>query len=499
MKLPRTTQNWLTLSGAIIALVSLFMIIFLFVVSTFMQQGHTYLGLVIYIVFPSMLVAGLIMIPVGMVIQQRRLSKVIPDAVPPWPYVDLNKRHHRNAFFIFFSGTVVFMFLTAIGSYEAFHITESVPFCGTLCHEVMKPEYTAYQHSPHARVACVECHVGEGADWYVKSKLSGAYQVYAVLADVYPKPIDTPIANLRPARETCERCHWPEKFYAHKLRKETHYLFDEENTEWHYNLIMKIGAEHSALGLREGIHWHINPKVKIEYIATDERRQEIPWVRYTDLETGEVKIFRDEENLAEGDSLPMENIRVFDCMDCHNRPSHDYQSPMRFINAAITAGKIPKSLPNIKSLAVELSEQEYATTDTAMKVIEASIRSHYDEEYPEIAEEQPELIEQAIAGVQDAFQHNIFPEMKVRWDAYPNDIGHMEFNGCFRCHNDTHESEDGTVISRDCDLCHYINAQGPADNMEYGLAKEALEFNHPDGEEDWKDTLCTDCHTGGTP
>ncbi len=499
MKLPRTTQNWLTLSGATVALISLFMIIFLFVISTFFQEGHTYLGLVIYIILPGMLVAGLIMIPVGMFIHQRHLRKIDPETIPPWPYVDLNKPHHRNAFLIFLLGTVIFLFLTAVGSYEAFHITESVPFCGTLCHEVMNPEYTAYQHSPHARVACVECHVGEGADWYVKSKLSGAYQVYAVLADVYPRPIDTPIANLRPARETCERCHWPEKFYSHKLRKETHYLFDEENTEWHINLIMKIGAEHSALGLREGIHWHINPKVKIEYIATDKRRQEIPWVRYTDLETGEVRVFKDKENIGDEAELPMDKIRVFDCMDCHNRPSHDYKSPIRFINEAMTAGEIPKNLPGIKALAVELCEEEYTSKDSAMAAIETGVRSYYEEEYPEVAQKQPELIARAIEGIQEAFSHNIFPEMKVRWDAYPNDIGHLEFNGCFRCHNDKHETEDGEVIRRDCNLCHYINAQGPVDNMEFGLVNQALEFKHPDGEDDWKDSLCTDCHTGGAP
>lgn len=156
------------------------------------------------------------------------------------PFIDLNRKDHRNAFLIFAAGTTIFLFISALGSYEAFHYTESTEFCGTLCHSVMNPEYTAYQNSAHAKVRCVECHVGTGADWYVKSKLSGLYQVYAVIANVYPKPIPTPIKNLRPARETCEECHWPQKFYSRQLRTEKHFLTDEKNSEWDISLIMKI-------------------------------------------------------------------------------------------------------------------------------------------------------------------------------------------------------------------------------------------------------------------
>lgn len=498
VSLPKSTHNWITLIGAMIAIIAISMIVFLFTISAFLSDSHTYLGLVIYILLPAVMIIGLLLIPIGMLITMRRRTRV-EKSFGKWPRIDLNDKRHRNAFFIFSIGTTILLFASAVGSYEAFHYTESVEFCGTTCHSVMHPEYTAYQNSAHARVACVDCHVGTGADWYVRSKLSGAYQVYAVIADVYPKPIPTPVHNLRPARETCEQCHWPQKFYSRKLRVEDHYLGNEENTEWEIQLIMKIGAEEYAKGLSEGIHWHINPNVRVEYIATDERRQEIPWVRFTDLKTNESKVYIDEDNPIDEELIKPENMRVMDCMDCHNRPSHDYRTPIQFVNLAI--GKNPEiaELPELKYTAVDLCDQEYASTDSAMMAIENGLMEFYEENYPEVLEEQSELLKVAVKSVQSAFSKNIFPEMKVRWDAYPNNIGHMNFVGCFRCHNNRHTSDGGEVISRECNACHLITAQGPKDDMQLAMTGEALEFMHPDGEEDWKDALCSDCHTGVNP
>jgi len=500
LKLPYSTQNWLSLIGATIALISLFMIIFLFVIATVFHQQHSYLGLIVYILLPGVLITGLLLIPIGMFLTYRKRKRTGEEKIPDWPKIDLNDIRYRNAFFIFAVGTTIFLFLSAVGSYEAFHFTESVEFCGSICHSVMHPEYTAYQHSPHARVSCVDCHVGSGADWYIRSKLSGLYQVYAVLANVYPRPIPTPVKNLRPARETCEQCHWPEKFYAQKLRLERHYLNDENNTRWDIRLKIKIGADHSALGLTEGIHWHINPDVRIEYIASDEKYEEIPWVRYTNKKTNKTVIYQDENNPVPDSLINAQNTRTMDCMDCHNRPSHSYKPPTFFINEAITAGDIPVELPEIKSVAVEICAEEFPSTDSAMSYIDKTISEHYESNYPEIYAKQQPMIRKAIAGFQAYYSQNIFPEMKVRWSAYPNHIGHMEFNGCFRCHNDTHISENGEKIGRDCNLCHTIEAQGEKDNLMAAAFGESLEFKHPvDIGEAWKETLCTDCHTGLNP
>lgn len=501
IKFPRSSHNWITLIGATIAAIALSMIVFLFVISTVLREGHAYLGLVIFILLPAVMLVGLGLIPIGMLIERRRLHRTgtIPDEAS-WPRVDLNEPRHRNAFFIFSMVTTVLLFASAVGSYEAFHFTESVTFCGTVCHDVMNPEFTAYQHSPHARVSCVACHVGGGADWYVRSKLSGAYQVYSTMMDKYPRPITTPVSNLRPARETCMECHWPEKFYARKQRQETYYLSDDENSQWNMELLMKIGGENAASGLAEGIHWHINPDIQIEYVASDLQRTGLPWVRYTNMKTGEVTVYRDEDADFDDEQLAAAEVRSMDCIDCHNRPSHDYRSPHYFINQAISAGAIPQELPEIKSVAIELCGEEYGSHDSAMVAIRAEIEMFYEDNYSEISETQPELIEQAIIGLQAEFSKYIFPEMKVSWAAYPNHIGHLDFEGCFRCHNDRHVSENGRVIKMDCELCHSITAQGPPGQMEFAERGKGLSFRHPDGDdEDWPDGLCTDCHEGLNP
>ncbi|PKL83618.1 MAG: cytochrome C [Ignavibacteriae bacterium HGW-Ignavibacteriae-3] len=500
LKLPHSSQNWISLIGATIALISLFMIIFLFVI-TFSSGGGTYLGLVVYIILPGFLVAGLVMIPIGMFLKVKRDKK--HHILPPreWPHVNLNDLRHRHAFYIFSIGTTIFLFLTAFGSYEAFHYTESVEFCGKLCHSVMAPEYIAYQNSPHAKVACVACHVGEGADWYVRSKLSGLYQVYAVTLGTVPRPIETPISNLRPARETCEQCHWPQKFYSRNIVTQRHYLTDEKNSEWDISLTMKIGSLISAFGTTEGIHWHINPDIKIEYKSTDKKREKIPWVRYTNLKTGEIQIYQDINESVDKKSLDTMMTRTMDCMDCHNRPSHNYQPPSFFINTALASGTIPKDLPWVKAQALELVGKKYSTTDTAMIAIRDGINTYYKENYPEIYSKKKNIIDQAVKGIQDEFKKNIFPEMKVRWDVYPNNIGHFEFLGCFRCHTDNHSTDKGRLIKKDCNQCHYINAQGPPANLEVSSINSFLVFKHPDKDsgDAWKEMNCSDCHTGLNP
>ncbi len=409
--------------------------------------------------------------------------------------IDLRDSRQWNAVAVFIFVTIVFLLLTGIGSYQAFHYTETNEFCGTLCHQVMEPEYVAYQESAHSRVSCVECHVGTGVDWYVKSKLSGMYQVYSVLFNKYPTPIETPIHNLRPAREICEECHWPEKFYSYRLRNQRNYLADSANTEWNIQLKMKIGSEYSALGLQEGIHWHIHSDVKIDYVASTEKREFIPWVRYIDLSTGDTVIYQDMYETLGPEAFDTLELREMDCLDCHNRPSHHYLPPQEFIDELIAAGSIPSELPEVKFLAMQVFNQEFTTRDSGAMQIRESVEAFYSSTYPEIAEDNKDMIDKAIDGFLAGYNRNFFPEMKANWDAYPLHIGHSEFNGCFRCHNGNHQSEDGQVISRDCNLCHSILAQGGGDYYEATTIDSSLEFKHPvDIDEAWKEMACSDCH-----
>lgn len=500
-RFPRAAYNWLSIAGAVIAASTFLIIIFLLAISFFLGRSQPYLGLVIYILLPGVLIAGLLMIPAGMIGQARRDKARADKKIARWPRLDLNDERHRNAFFIFIAGTIVFLFMSAFGSYEAYHFTESVEFCGKLCHQVMKPQYQAYQDSPHAQVACVACHVGPGAGWYVRSKLSGLYQVYATLTETYPRPIPTPIENLRPARVVCEQCHWPKKFYDYSILYNKKYLADPDNTEWNLRLIMKVGAESPENRLQKGIHWHLNPEVKIEYIAADRRRQVIPWVRYTNLGSGRVTVYQDLNEPLAAALFKKENIRVMDCIDCHNQPSHRYLSPSDFIDQGLASGEIPRELPNIKSAAVAACSEEYPSSRAAIEGIRRSLTTYYRQHDLDANPQKQKLVDQAVKGVQRRFSRNIFPEMRVRWTEFPYNNGHLEFAGCFRCHDGKHAASNSIAIRKDCDLCHLINAQGLTGRLETAAnIEESLPFRHPvDINGTWRDEPCNQCHNGLAP
>jgi hypothetical protein len=260
--------------------------------------------------------------------------------------------------------------------------------------------------------------------------------------------------------------------------------------------MMKTSATFSALGQQEGIHWHINPDVKIEYRAYENNRDAIPWVRYTNIKTGESHIYQEENNILPDAKLDSMELRTMDCIDCHNRPSHNYGIPQHFIDDAITSGEISRDLPEIKMVAMGILAKDYPTADSAMTAIKKGIDEYYKSTYPEILEQKKEKIEKTILAIQDKFNRNIFPEMKVKWNKYPLNLGHLESNGCYRCHNDKHKSDKGRIISRKCDLCHHIVAQGKPGEMEYLPTQDALEFKHPvDISDAWREIFCSECHS----
>ena len=209
---------------------SVFAFLLLFFLDAVIYSSNPYVGILTFLVAPMFLVAGFVIFLFGAWRWRRRLAKANGSAPSLSINVDLSRAHDRRKLAFFVPASVGFLLLTAMGSYHTYHFTESVEFCGESCHTVMAPELTSYRHSPHARVACAECHIGKGAEWYVRSKLSGTYQVYATLAHKYPTPIPTPVKNLRPAQETCEQCHWPKKFVGNLDRTLSYYLPDESNS-----------------------------------------------------------------------------------------------------------------------------------------------------------------------------------------------------------------------------------------------------------------------------
>ncbi|MDE3083729.1 MAG: NapC/NirT family cytochrome c [Verrucomicrobiota bacterium] len=477
-------RNWISLAGAVVAGGSLFAFILLFAIDQFgFGQKNPYIGILSYLIAPGFLFLGLALVFVGAWLQRKNLTRD-STAFAPRLIIDLSRSRDRWMLLWFGLGTVAFLLCTALGSYNTYQFTESVPFCGEVCHSVMRPEFTTYQRGNHARVACVECHIGSGATWFVKSKLSGSYQVYSALFDKYHRPIPTPVANLRPAQDTCERCHWPEKFVGSIDRVFHHYLTDEKNTPFTVRLLLNVGGgSNNASGPIGGIHWHMNVSNKIEYFATDVQRQTIPWVRVTDKE-GRVTVYRTADFKGEPDP---QKIRVMDCIDCHNRPAHRFKSPNEAVDEALYLGHIDSKLPAIKRTIIDLLTKNYSNEADASAALEAGLRQHYPG--------QPNL-ETTIAAAQEIYRQNFFPEMKSDWSKYPDNIGHKDSVGCFRCHDGNHKAVgSGTMtVSNDCNACHVILAQGRNAELTQ-LSTAGFAFKHPD-EGSIEGFLCSDCHNG---
>jgi nitrate/TMAO reductase-like tetraheme cytochrome c subunit len=481
----RFFQNWLSLAGGIVALGSLFAFLLLFAIDLFAHHGNPYMGILAYVVAPGFFFLGLFLILLGRWIQRRHLRKAAPGAESHALVIDLSRARDKKVLAGFVIGAVGFLLLTAIGSNRTYHYTESVQFCGQACHTPMKPEFTTYLNSPHARVECVACHVGSGASAYVKAKLNGMHQLYGMIGDTYERPIKTPVKNLRPAQETCEQCHWPQKFVGNLDRTYTHFLADETNTPFAVRLSLKVGGGDAAHGTPGGIHWHMNLANKLEYIATDRQRQVIPWVRITTTNGG-VTEFR----TADFKDDPSKHVvRTMDCLDCHNRPAHRFRSPNDSVDAAMAAGRIDPALPWVKSNAVAVLTRPYSTEAEATQKISDDLRARYGKA--------PKL-ESLVAEVQQIYRHNFFPEMKADWRAYPDNISHKDWAGCFRCHDGLHKTGDGKkkIQASDCNSCHTILAQGSGEQLDKLNAK-GHRFFHLDAVNE--DFSCVNCHTGASP
>jgi nitrate/TMAO reductase-like tetraheme cytochrome c subunit len=479
-------RNWLSLSGLTVMVASLFSFLLLLLLETMAHLANPYVGILTYLVAPVFLVFGAFLSILGAFLRRRQVLRTAGPSAPL--RIDLTRPRDRRLFGFFLAGSVLFLLVTAVASYRSYEYTESVQFCGQACHGVMKPEFVTYLHSPHARVSCAECHIGKGAAWYVRSKLSGTYQVYATLADKYPKPIPTPVKNLRPAQETCEECHWPKKFVGNLERTFSYFLGDETNTPFTVRMLMKVGGGDPTHGPQSGIHWHMNVRNKIEYLPADDSRQKISWVRMTD-EQGVITEFRLPKFT---NSVNEAEVRRMDCMDCHNRPAHRYQTPNSAVNLAIALGQIDRRLPYIKTNILYVLTRAYTNETQALRNIATLLAEKYPAE--KFSECQSSL-RQAIASTQEIYTNNFFPGMKASWAVYPDNIGHKDWPGCFRCHDGQHKTGDGkrVIKANDCNACHTILAQGQGEDLNL-LTPMGQKFKHPGDE---VDGACNDCHTGG--
>jgi len=485
--------NVLSIIGMLLALAATVLIIAFLAMELITGKENPYLGMLVYFGFPGMLIAGLILIPVGAFLRRNKLRSSGQLEVPAMPTIDFNDMHQLRLSVFFVVATFVFVAIVGIASIKGFEFTESTTFCGELCHVVMAPEHTAWSNSPHAKVKCVECHVGPGAEWYVKAKISGLRQVWAVLTHSWPTPIHTPIENLRPARDTCEHCHWTEKFYSGRQKVFSHFAPNEQNTAREVNLLINIGGSPKN-PKASGIHWHMG--TEIDYISTDPKRMEIPYVKVKQKDGSFIEYMSTEKPLTR-EEIAKAIIRPMDCTDCHNRPTHVYRSPSQEMDEHIVSRSINGKLPWVKKVAVDILSAKYATKPEAFKAIETGIPAFYAKNYPQLAKEMDKDIQETVKQVKDIYSRNFFPEMKVTWATYPNHIGHFYAPGCFRCHDDKHKTSAGKIISKDCNLCHTVLSQ-TQENIPAGA--KVTQFVHPVdiGDEIYK-TNCSDCHfAGGT-
>jgi hypothetical protein len=500
-RLPHLAYNRITITGAILALVSFLTIAFLLIMGFFGGPRNPYIGIVTYLLLPPFMIIGLIMIPAGMWRTRRRERKgiVVPYRLG-WPVIDLNMKAERNGALIFFSGTLLLILISTVGIYKTYQYTESIAFCGRVCHRIMRPQFTTHNISSHARVKCTSCHIGPGASWFAKSKISGLYQVYATIADIYHRPIPIPIKDLRPTELTCYECHWPQKFYGVQQAIFDHYMYTKGNSSWPITMLIKIGGSPPGQGKIPGIHWYMNIGYTIEYIARDSLRLDIPWMKATDRQTGEVTIYQDESNPLPPDSIDTMKRYLLDCVACHTSPTHVFLTPDEAIDQAILAGRIDSTIPDIKIAAVQAAAQNYSTGDSAMTGIRNGIIDYYHKNDSSYYVNHIGSIDSAISATQHEFDNNIFPDMKVRWSVYPDNIGHFYYKGCFSCHLGNTKSKDGKVVSHDCKSCHLIVAQRTGPNGPISTSLDGLEFVHPvDIYAAWQEMGCYECHSGVQP
>ena len=481
--------NIISLIGFILVLVGGALIATFQAIEVMHEIHNPYIGILIYFIFPGILVTGLALVPIGIYFTRNRMRRDDPGGIPRYPTIDLNDPKKRKIAIFFTLATLLFAILITLSGIKGYEFTESVTFCGKLCHVAMEPEYVAWQHSPHAKVRCVECHVGPGAQWYVKAKISGTRQMFAVLLNTFERPISTPVQNLRPSSDTCEGCHWPDKFFSPRLKKFYHYAPNEKNTPRETDLVIFINGTPET-PLEGGVHWHIGQEVT--YIPRDKSRQDIPYITVKGKD-GKVREYMTSEKPLTTEEVAKGEKRIMDCIDCHNRPTHIYKSPGQAIDAYLHAGSIDTALPYFKKVAVGLlTETTYKTTEEAMAAISKGVTEYYAKNYPEVAKQKGAQIQKAIAEIQDIYKKNFFPRMQVAWNTYPNNIGHFNFPGCFRCHDDKHKSADGHVIRKDCNLCHKVMRE-IQENIPAGTIVNT--FVHPvDIGDEINKTNCSDCH-----
>ena len=450
--LTAVSSHWVSLTGLALALTALISWMFVLPVHVRGHVGNPYIGILVFIMIPAIFFTGLGFIPLGIYLGRRRIKKGLAQAI-----TDPKLALRRLGIFLG-SATLVNLIVGTQFTYRAVEHMESVQFCGQTCH-VMTPEFSAFKNSPHSRLQCVDCHVAPGVEGWLASKVAGSRQLVGVILNNYHRPIASALESGRlvPASETCEQCHWPDKFSGAELRVKPKYADDETNTESQTVLTMLIGGNQVR-----GIHGsHFGNGMRIRYAAADKKRQSIPWVEVENTIIGQKREYLADDTQRESvKGLPVHEMQ---CVDCHNRPTHTFELPERAVDNALASGEMPVSLPYLKKQAVQILKAQYASNEEATTKIPASLIAYYQQNHRSVFDQRASEIEKAGSSLAGIYNRNVFPDLKVTWGTYPNNLGHTDFPGCFRCHDERKQSGSGDhTLTQDCSACHEMLAQEEA-------------------------------------
>ncbi len=402
------TDNWMSRAGLALLLTSTVLWIFLTGAST----ASGYLGILQFVALPAAFFAGLALIPIGMKLQRRRDEHLLPDKI------DLASPQVRRFLTFVAAATFVNLVIGGALTYQTVHYMESNNFCTTACH-VMEPEHRAFAAGSHTQLKCVQCHVGEGAGNMIRAKLNGTRQLFQIITGGYSRPIPSPPHELKSAAETCENCHSADHDYGNRLWRRTQ--FEDDGTRTETALLMPVTSIHNA---HQGM----------EYDAADPAREKILAVQ---TPKGEYTNGEPKANAA--------LHRKMDCLDCHNRPAHEFENPERAVDRMMASGRLPQTLPRFRTVALEVLRGRYS--NPAGEIPTALAKAYPTN--PEARRASTELIA--------LYERNIFPEMNITWGTYPQHIGHTDSPGCFRCHGGSLTSKQPIkAITEDCEACHKI-------------------------------------------
>jgi hypothetical protein len=436
------TSHWLSMLGLFLVITALVSWVVALPMHTRSGGSNPYIGIVVFVIVPILFLIGLVLVPLGIHLARRRIRASLGEEAAMEPGTAWRRLG------LFFAVTaLVNALVVSLVTYRAIHQMESVQFCGQSCH-VMTPQAKAHPVSAHARIACVECHVGQGAAGFLEAKLAGTRQLFEVAFDSYPRPVPSPLASGRlvATRETCEDCHSPEQFPPARLRVVSRFAEDETNSETQTVLTMLSGG--SRYG---GIHGkHYGPGVEIRFAASDSQRETIPWVEYKNTNTGETRVYQ----TADAGAAASQPKILMQCVDCHNRPAHTFNPPDRALDLAFAVGQLPTSLPFLKKTSMEAVQATYASSEEAAQKIPQAIVAYYKQSHPEVYASRQTDVENAGRHVAAIYGQNVFPDLKVTWGTYKNNLGHNTSPGCFRCHDDQHATPDAKTITMDCSKCH---------------------------------------------